>query len=335
MKKQMTPDQINNLIDKVAYILKHLNLYPIYPIKTIVNDKTRNSYTAIVVNKSLKKMFIKIRLINSYQEKENYKKILQISKIAESEKLPLNQFLPKLIDSHIDGKHDYLLYKYYDGEILGSRISHDVFKLKTGDIDQLLTIIDAIKQFPINHIYRYCHYGDYQFYYYKVFKEVKVSESALKPYISINQSKLIKNIFSSKNVVRLLNQSAKYFQHGDFQTPNLIRTTNGLLITDFDQAFISNRYYDLAHIYNHGFRKPHFRQKLLTKSIPVKNLTNEQTLIYFITRLAVTYVWIKLFIKRRDLYITRQLKDLSIRKKAFKIRLNDADSYLGEIGKLI
>lgn len=319
----------------VLQILKKLKLTPQKPVEQVLKDKTRKSYSAVVYDQNKRKRFIKIRTSADLQQKQFFAQSYWLVLALKTYQSRLYYLTPKLLDGELGNSADFLLYEYSEGINMGSRTCHDVFKFRQEDLNKIIHIQRAICEIDRNLLPPQFLRRRSDFFRYLILEDVPFDATKLATVYSNQQIHQLRNLAEDKQLARLLNQSATTLQHGDFQAPNFIKTNAGrLIILDFDQSSLTNRFYDVAYFYNHAFRKPHLQKQLLQKMVDISALTAEEKILFYFNRLVTSFVWVKQHLAKQDWYRQQQVKDLAIRQHAFRLRVTDTKQLLNKLVSL-
>lgn len=319
-------------IKRVQKVLQQLKLQPLEPIEKVIADKTKKSYSGLVLDEKKRQLFLKVRVSHDLKQKESFYQSYSLGNVLNRYHPTLYRLTPRLIDAKLSSDTNFLLYQFIEGENMGSRIFHDVFKFKKEDVGQILTIHRAICELPSHWFGQKFKRRKSDFFHFLIFKDVPWDEKKLLTVYRQEELKKIKNLLEDKKLKNLLDKESRTFQHGDFQPPNFIKNKNGrLFIVDFDQCCLTNPFYDLAYFYNHAFRKPWLRSKVMHSLIEQDKLSDAQKLLFYFMRFVNTFVWVKLYLKKERWYKLRKLKDFNIRKKAFLYRLADSKAILNQV----
>jgi len=320
---------------QVRNLLIKLKLNPLKSINNILKDRTRSSYSSVVKNQKGAKFFIKIRLSDTKQQKEFFFQSYWLGYTLNKHKPSLYHLTPKLLDGQIKNNIDYLLYQYIKGKNMGSRRYHDVFKFKKEDLVNIVKIHQAIKEIPNQWFPKTFRKRKAEFYQFLILEDIPFNEKSLAQVYSQQEINQIHALSQNKRILDLLSKNTNTLQHGDLQAPNFLKTKKGrLLILDFDQSSLTNRFYDAAYFYNHAFRKPRLRDALLKAFVGLKRLNNEEGLLFYFIRFCTAFVWVKQFLEKTKIYQQQKMRDFSIREKAFYLRIEDTKSLLNRIGIL-
>lgn len=330
MKKKLENDELIRLEQKVNTILDNLSLQSVKPIREALADQTKDSFSEIVTNNKGQKYFLKVRLLETPAEKQKFKKIDLIHKYIQSSDNAIKDFTAEMIDSNTDGKNDYILFEYLEGQSMGSRTEHDAIKLETDDIDTIHAVNENLKNLDHPQLAQIVPEADFSHYKYLLFEDAGFDTAKLSELFDKEELAKIVNLGKDTNLQNLINSGKKVFAHGDFQPPNFFQTDDRLMLVDFDSALLSHPLYDIAYLYNHAYRKPEFQQALLDK-FEVNKLSGQNKYLFTFVLFCLTFVWIKVFLNKKDWYIDNQVPDYLIREKIFKLRCQDGQKFLREI----
>lgn len=319
---------------QVCAVLTKLKLTPLMPIDNILKDQTRSSYSSFVEDQKKNKYFIKIRTSDSAQQKEFFFQSYWFGRMLNKHKPPLYQLTPKMVLGDLGDNCDYLLYEYVEGKNMGSRVYHDVLKLKKEDLSNVVKIYNAIREIPPDWFPQRFRRRGAKFYRFLILEDVPFDERTLAGTYTDKELVRIKALTQDKNLLNLLNKYTNTFQHGDFQAPNFFKIKNGqLFILDFDQCSLTNPFYDAVYLYTHAFRKPYLRNKLLNAFINFKSLTEKEQIIFYFTSFCPAFVWVKIYLRKlkRKEKAFKQQRDFVKWHQGYESRVQDTKELLNKI----
>ncbi len=332
MKTALSAKDQQILAAKINHILKKLRLTSSVAVEKVIMDQTKSSFSALV-QKNGHNYFLKIRLLPNENEKKRFNNVILLFKYLKDKQTSLNKYTPNLLDAGEEAGLDYLLFDYYPGTSLGSRLFHDVIYFQMDDIPKLIDILRSIAQIPVTIFGPSLLKADFLFFRHLIFADSPFVEKKLALFFTVFEIDKIKSFLENKSLKSLLEQSTDTFAHGDFQPPNFIKTTDGkLLLVDFDNCLAANRFYDLLYFYNHAFRKP-LLQKMLLKYYfkKGKKLTEEEEYLFRFTSFAASFVWVKVFLNKKDWYRKMKVRDFSWRERIFQKRLAISKALLKQL----
>lgn len=238
---------ISDIKEKINKFLNNKKWQILTPLDEIFADPTRRTCFSIITDAKGIKYFLKIRTLDMDFDKKAFEKQLNLGNVLNSHpEILLNKYTPKLIDGGL-GEIDYLLYEYIEGENLGSRTDYGILKLNQHHIKELFDIMISLWNFPVNLLSS--NYEKRGGDYYKYLLTFASGEQELKKYLEIDWS--------------LLDKETKFYSQGDFKPNNFIKTAQGLMIVDFEQASISNPLADIVSFLAYIINNPKFRQDLI------------------------------------------------------------------------
>lgn len=296
-RSMIAQKHIEEASHRVHTILQELSLTTDYPISSIVSDPTKAHFSGIVHDSQGKKLFIKIKLFdhpitNSFFTINN----ILGSILKDHPEFSLSTLTPK----YIKGSSDYVLFEAIDGHDLGSRRYIDEFEMDSHELKQVITIFDAIQDFPTAKIpeeFRYSAWEIFLFFMYELtkFHEEKklflhyIPEKTLKQLEDLRNNSYVKNLFdTSQNVIC----------HFDFKPGNLVTSNQDLYIVDWDYCCVTNRYIDISFFYHNLASKPVLQEEFL-QYVKQKFTDKNESLMLSFWLLVRAFVEIKVLINNK------------------------------------
>lgn len=255
---------IVNIKNKVKEFLNERRFTKYEDIDAVFTDPTRRAYYSTVEDQKGEKFFIKIRALDLDFDKRSFEKQKVIGTILRNNpELVLNTFTPKLIESS-NNEVDFLLYEYIEGDNLGSRDGYAISKLTNRDVVEVLAILKAMFDFPVNLLPESFEKRGKK--YYQDFLLYANPAKQIDEKLGIDWE--------------VFDKSTTYLTHGDFKPNNFLRTKNGLIVLDFEQASISNIYADFIRIWAAEIRNLSFKDKLMEAFIREFKLNERDKLFH-------------------------------------------------------
>ncbi len=304
--------------ERVERVLKKLKLVSVVPVHKVLGDHTKKSFSAPVVDVRGRRFFLKVRLMDNPVEKIFFFTSYTVGNILKKYNLPLKRYTPTLLDAEL-GEIDWLLFEYVEGQEMGSRKYYDVFKFKRDDVKQIIEILRCIMDFPINLLPKGFRKSGGDFFEHLILREVPFDEEKLLRYFSSSELSLIKEISMDKKILNLFEESASFFQHGDFDPRNFIKRGDNLFILDFDQARITNKFFDVAFFQQNAFRKPRIRDLVLNGFLRFCKISEKERFILDLMLFAFNFLEIRIFLNREHIY--KQKVDYKIRQRITEKRV--------------
>ena len=283
-------------------------------IEQIFLDDTRHCFFAPVLkNKQL--YFLKIRTHQEDRELSRFAKQYALGMfLKQNYSLIIAKYTPKLIEGSFNRKDqlDYLLYEYIENTNTGSRSEYGICNLTETDLEHIVKIIIGFLAVSINRLPKNLPKQQSSFY----------REKMIYHHLESQYQDLIKQINWPK-----FDQNNQFFSHGDFGPHNFGHTKNGLIYSDFDDASITNPYFDVATLWVYAFLHQEWRQELIKRfkqNIKGQFVFDQEYL--FINMLVYTLVQIGFLLRHPkeivDLYLKRRHQDLNMLASQLGIKVN-------------
>lgn len=246
---------------KIGAVLKGQGLTPTVAFSDFPN-KENERYYSTVCQKDNKPYFFKIRIA---REKEVQKAILKEIKVSRT----LNSLatssltIPCLISASTKSP-EWILVEYVGAKTVGfmydffysEQVLKKIARFLVMNLKSLheIDVLGFQRQAEIECLVQ----NDGSWYLARVEKIL----SQVKAYLKINELKRILDFFQEGR--KILDKTCHFLCHGDFSLANFMYFNNKLFLIDWESLYLNNFARDIAHLWVQSFKRPKFRDELLS-----------------------------------------------------------------------
>jgi len=249
------------ILSLVSQELRRMGFEEAAPVEPFLS-RFKNSYFSRVLWQG-NPFFLKVLLKYTPERQEHFFREIELNRsLALLADRGVFTLAPRLVDSNTTHKPFWMLQEFKEGK--SAEDFHPQEELSEEETTAIIDLLLDIQEVPIEPFLQLRGLSevvktyDFKGYLDAVNKyHEEVFPGAAEVYSDIHA------LFAKHR--KLLDQSARYLAHGDFQPRNIILSDGHVFAVDWEHFSINTRAYDIAFFWMHLFSQPKWRRMLLQK----------------------------------------------------------------------